>query len=100
MTSCPVSDLHAAAIHGSWVAGSVRPDSDIDLMVVSDGDRRGVRRIARRVGKTIGREVDVTVLSLEEPVDASRAEPVPCAGSSAARGSTSSGDLGRLAPAT
>lgn len=53
----------AAAIHGSWAAGTVRPDSDLDLVIVTDGDRRAAQRAVRRVGREIGREVDPSVLS-------------------------------------
>ena len=53
----------AAAIHGSWAAGMVRPDSDLDLVIVTDGDRRAAQRAVRRVGWEIGREVDASVLS-------------------------------------
>ena len=53
----------AAAIHGSWAAGMVRPDSDLDLVIVTDGDRRAAQRAVRRVGREIGREVDASVLS-------------------------------------
>jgi predicted nucleotidyltransferase len=60
-----VPGVVAASIHGSWAAGTVRPASDLDVILVTDGDRRAAQRAARRVGTAIGREVDVSVLSRE-----------------------------------
>jgi len=60
-----VEGIVAAAIHGSWAAGTVRPDSDLDVIVVTDGDRRAAQRAAQRVGQRIGRDVDASVLSRE-----------------------------------
>ena len=60
-----VEGILAAAIHGSWAAGTVRPESDLDVIVVTDGDRRAAQRAARRVGRAISREVDASVLSRE-----------------------------------
>lgn len=60
-----VPGILAAAIHGSWAAGAVRPDSDLDVIVVTDGDRVAAQRAVRRVGRAIGREVDPSVLSRE-----------------------------------
>lgn len=56
-------DVHAAAIYGSWVAGTRRPDSDIDVLVVGEADLRELRRLVRPVGKSVGRKVDLTVLA-------------------------------------
>ena len=61
-----VEGIVAAAIHGSWAAGTVRPDSDLDVIVVTDGDRRVVQRAARRVGQQISRDIDASVLSRED----------------------------------
>lgn len=61
-----VPGVVAASIHGSWAAGTVRPESDLDVIVITDGDRRAAQRAARQVGKEIGRDVDVSVLSREE----------------------------------
>lgn len=63
----------AAAIHGSWAAGTVRPNSDLDVIVVTDGDRRVAQRAARRVGQQISRDIDASVLSREDFVDLRRA---------------------------
>jgi predicted nucleotidyltransferase len=67
-----VAGVLAAAIHGSWAAGGVRPDSDLDVVVVTDGDRRAAQRAVRRVGQAIGREVDASVLSREDFVELRR----------------------------
>jgi predicted nucleotidyltransferase len=56
----------AAAIHGSWATGKVRPDSDVDVIVVTAGERRIAQRAVREVGRTIGRNVDASVLSPED----------------------------------
>jgi predicted nucleotidyltransferase len=61
-----VPGVRAAAIHGSWAAGKVRPDSDLDVIVISDGDRREAQRAVRAVGRAVGREVDLSILSPEE----------------------------------
>jgi predicted nucleotidyltransferase len=68
-----VPGIVAAAIHGSWATGHVRHDSDLDVIVVTDGDRRAARRAVRRLGQAVGREVDVSVLSREELADLRRA---------------------------
>ena len=61
-----LGNVRAAAIHGSWAAGRVRPDSDIDVLVVSDGDRREVRRAVRAVVRAAGRDADPSILDLAE----------------------------------
>jgi predicted nucleotidyltransferase len=59
-----VPGVLAASVHGSWAAGRVRPDSDLDILVVTEGDRQSALRAARRVGREVDREVDSSVLSL------------------------------------
>lgn len=59
-------DVLAAAIYGSWVGGTRRPDSDIDVIVIGDADLRALRRRVRPIGKEAGRTIDLTVLSAEE----------------------------------
>lgn len=56
----------AAVIHGSWVSGGRRPDSDIDVLVVGDADLRDMRRVVRPIGRLAGRTIDLTLLSIEE----------------------------------
>lgn len=59
-------DVLAAVIHGSWAAGTRRPDSDIDVLVIGDADLRELRRRVRPIGKAAGRTIDVTVFSAQE----------------------------------
>lgn len=59
-------DVSAAVIHGSWVSGTRRPDSDIDVLVVGGADLRELRRAVRPVGRTAGRTIDLTLLSEAE----------------------------------
>jgi predicted nucleotidyltransferase len=59
-------DVLAAVIYGSWVGGTRRPDSDIDVLVVGDADLRELRRRVRPIGKGAGRTVDLTVLAADE----------------------------------
>lgn len=54
--------VHAAVIYGSWVGGTRRPGSDIDVLVIGDTDLRELRRVVRPIGKTAGRAIDLTVL--------------------------------------
>jgi len=56
----------AAVIHGSWASTARRPDSDIDVLVVSDADLRQLRRLVRPIGKTAGRTIDLTVMTADE----------------------------------
>jgi predicted nucleotidyltransferase len=62
--ACP--DVLVAVIYGSWVSGSRRPDSDIDVLVVGDADLRELRRRVRPVCKAAGRTVDVTAVTADE----------------------------------
>jgi predicted nucleotidyltransferase len=57
------ADIQLVALHGSWASGRVRPDSDLDVLVVTDGDRRELRRKITRLGRDIGRDVDASVLA-------------------------------------
>ncbi|MDX6669707.1 MAG: hypothetical protein QOI91_70 [Solirubrobacteraceae bacterium] len=68
-----VPGVLAACIHGSWAAGRVRPDSDLDILVVTEGDRRSAQRATQRVGRDIDRQVDASILApadYREMVDA------------------------------
>jgi predicted nucleotidyltransferase len=56
-------DVLAAVIHGSWAAGSRRPDSDIDVLVVGNVELADLRRQLRPIGKAAGRTIDLTVLA-------------------------------------
>jgi predicted nucleotidyltransferase len=59
-------DVHAAAIHGSWVTGARRPDSDIDVLVVGDAELGSLRKLVRPIGKSAGRNIDITALGGDE----------------------------------
>jgi predicted nucleotidyltransferase len=59
----PFAGVRVAAIHGSWAKGSVRPASDIDVLVVADGDRRAIHRALRAVGREVGREIDASIIT-------------------------------------
>lgn len=61
-----VHGIDAAAVHGSWADGSADARSDIDLLVVGTVDRRALKNRLRRLEREIGREIDVTVLELDE----------------------------------
>ena len=61
-----VGGVRAAAIHGGWAAGRLRPDSDVDVLVVTDGDRRAAQRAVRSVARRAGRDADPTVLSIDD----------------------------------
>ncbi len=58
--------VEAAVIHGSWAAGRIRPDSDLDVLVVGDADLSALRRAALKVGRRAGRQVDITLLRPDE----------------------------------
>jgi len=49
----------AAALHGSWVSGPIRGDSDVDLLVVGDVNYPELRAAVRRVERTTGRHIDL-----------------------------------------
>jgi predicted nucleotidyltransferase len=56
----------AAAIHGSWAAGTRRPGSDIDVVVIGEADLRGLRRRTRAAGERAGRRIDLTLFGQDE----------------------------------
>jgi predicted nucleotidyltransferase len=56
----------AAVIHGSWVAGRLRPDSDVDVLVVGDVDLSDLRRRVRLIGRRAGRRIDLTAFRPDE----------------------------------
>jgi predicted nucleotidyltransferase len=53
--------VEAAAIFGSWAAGVLDPESDIDLLVVGRPDPAALSLVAQRVGRLAGREVNVSI---------------------------------------
>ena len=69
-----VDGVVAATIHGSFARGSMRPDSDIDVFVVTSGDRRAALRAVRSIGRDVAREVDATVLTTDTLGDLAAAD--------------------------
>jgi predicted nucleotidyltransferase len=61
-----VAGVQAAAIHGSWASERLRPDSDLDVIVVTEGNRDEARRAVRKFSRTIGREGDVSVINTQD----------------------------------
>jgi predicted nucleotidyltransferase len=58
--------VRAAVIHGSWVDGRLRPDSDVDVLVVGEVDLAELRRRARPIGRRAGRRIDLTAFRPDE----------------------------------
>lgn len=58
--------VRAAVIHGSWVDGRLRPESDVDVLVVGDVDLAELRRKARSLGRRAGRRIDLTAFRPDE----------------------------------
>jgi predicted nucleotidyltransferase len=64
----------AAAVHGSHARGTgVRPQSDVDLLVVGDVDYRRLRKRLRDVERHTGRRVDPVIYSTAEARELYRA---------------------------
>jgi predicted nucleotidyltransferase len=59
--------VEAAVIHGSYArAQRVRPQSDIDVLVLGHPDFRALRARVRKVERQAGREIDALVYSADE----------------------------------
>lgn len=58
--------VRAAVIHGSWVDGRLRPDSDIDVLVVGEVDLAALRHRARPIARRAGRRIDLTAFRPDE----------------------------------
>jgi DNA-binding transcriptional ArsR family regulator len=57
-----IEGIEAAAIYGSWAAGSsVTPVSDVDVLVIGHPDRDRLEQVARDVERLIGRDVSLAV---------------------------------------
>jgi uncharacterized protein len=57
----------AAAIHDSCSRGSaLRPESDVDLLVIGDADYRRLRKRLREAERRTGRRVDPVIYTLRE----------------------------------
>jgi predicted nucleotidyltransferase len=61
-----VPGVLVAVIHGSWITGNRRPDSDIDVLVVGEADLRSLRRRVRSIAARSGRRIDLTLFDPEE----------------------------------
>ncbi|MDX6698901.1 MAG: hypothetical protein QOE65_2298 [Solirubrobacteraceae bacterium] len=61
-----VPGVELAAIFGSWAAGRVASDSDVDVLVVGDVERDRLLREIREVERVAGREVNVTAYDSAE----------------------------------
>ncbi len=62
-----VPGVEAAFIHGSVAKGTeLRPDSDVDVLVLGDVDPHLLRRQIRRVEQRLGREIDVLAFRADE----------------------------------
>ena len=53
--------VEAAAIFGSWAAGTIGPRSDVDVLVIGEPDADELERAARAVERLAGREVNLTL---------------------------------------
>ncbi|MDR7141935.1 nucleotidyltransferase domain-containing protein [Rhizobium sp. BE258] len=53
--------ISLAFIFGSLAGGSVRPDSDVDLMVVADLDLFELGEVAERLEAVLGRRIDLNL---------------------------------------
>ena len=61
-----IPDIELALIHGSWLDGTARSTSDVDLLVVGNADRQNLRRRLRALSAELGREIDVSVVKPED----------------------------------
>jgi predicted nucleotidyltransferase len=59
--------VEAAFIHGSFASQTtMKPTSDVDLLVLGDADPHALRRTVRRVEARVGREIDVLAYRPDE----------------------------------
>jgi predicted nucleotidyltransferase len=60
------ADIELAYIYGSQAAGTARPDSDVDVMVVGRAGSDDVYEALERSAETLGRAVNPTVYPADE----------------------------------
>ena len=58
--------VRSAFVFGSVAAGTEKPDSDVDLMVIGDVGLRKVSGMLSGMSETVGREINPHVMSAEE----------------------------------
>jgi predicted nucleotidyltransferase len=59
-------NIEAAAIVGSWARGEVRPESDIDVVVLGTADANVLADVQLKVEERAGREVHWLVYAVDE----------------------------------
>jgi predicted nucleotidyltransferase len=68
-----VAGVDSAFIHGSYGGStSVKPTSDVDVLVIGKADPHTLRRRLRQVERKIGREIDVVAYTPKEFADLAR----------------------------
>jgi predicted nucleotidyltransferase len=58
--------VEAAAIYGSWASGEVRPESDIDLLVIGEVDYGELASVVTEAERRAGREIGLSLFSRDE----------------------------------
>lgn len=61
-----VPGVRTAVIHGSWADGTLRPESDVDVLVIGTADLAALRSLVRPIGRRAGRRIDVTLFRPDE----------------------------------
>src|SRR5229473_886799 len=61
-----VKDVQLAFVFGSIARGEARPESDVDLMVITPLGLRRIARMLAHVGEELGREINPHVMAREE----------------------------------
>lgn len=56
-----IPGVEAAAIYGSWAAGSIKPQSDVDVLVIGEPDADALEEAARAVERRSRRELNLTL---------------------------------------
>ena len=67
-----LAGVKSAVIFGSYVSGTMRPDSDIDLLVVGTPDRDELTEALERAQSEVGRQVNEIVMDDAELADRRR----------------------------
>ncbi len=68
-----VAGVEAAFLHGSYGTGkSVKPLSDVDVLVIGTADPHSLRRRLRQVERQVGKEIDLTAYTRAEFAELAR----------------------------